>query len=54
MFFARLNLKKKKKVNIFKVITYLQNFISIHPSSLNLRCNIVLKNELEMDNSNKI
>ena len=47
-------LENKKIVNIFKVITYLQNFISIHPSSLDLRWDIALKDELEMDNSNKI
>ena len=47
-------LENKEIVNIFKVITYLQNIVSIHPSSLDLRCDIVLKDELEMDNSNKI
>ena len=47
-------LENKEIVNIFKVITQLQNIISIHPSSPNPGCDIVLKDKLEMDNSNKI
>ena len=47
-------LENKKIVNIFKVITHLQNIISIHPSPPDSGCDIVLKDKLEMDNSNEI
>nr|QKK51645.1 Ycf2 [Plagioloba crenulata]QKK51665.1 Ycf2 [Plagioloba crenulata] len=41
-------------VNIFKIITYLQNTVSIHPISSDLGCDMVPKDELDMDSSNKI
>ena len=47
-------MENKEIVNIFKVITHLQNIISIHPSPLDSGCDIVLKDKLEMDNSNEI
>ena len=46
--------KNKKIINIFKIITYLQNTISIHPISSNLKYNIIPKNKLNINNSNKI
>ncbi|PHT45327.1 Protein Ycf2 [Capsicum baccatum] len=46
--------KNKEMVNIFKIIMYLQNTISIHPISSDLRCDMVPKDELDMDSSNKI
>ncbi|KAL3651981.1 Protein Ycf2 [Castilleja foliolosa] len=41
-------------VNIFKIITYLQNTVSIHPISSDPGCDRVLKDEPDMDSSNKI
>uniref|UniRef100_A0A3Q7EDB0 Ycf2 N-terminal domain-containing protein n=1 Tax=Solanum lycopersicum TaxID=4081 RepID=A0A3Q7EDB0_SOLLC len=41
-------------VNIFKIITYLQNTILIHPISSDLGCDMVPKDEPNMDSSNKI
>ncbi|RZR86601.1 hypothetical protein BHM03_00013833 [Ensete ventricosum] len=41
-------------VDIFKIITYLQNTISIHPISSYLGCDMVPKDEPDMDSSNKI
>ncbi|PHT54993.1 Protein Ycf2 [Capsicum baccatum] len=46
--------KNKEMVNIFKIITYLQNTISIHPISSDLGCDMVPKEEPDMDSSNKI
>nr|YP_010630747.1 hypothetical protein RF2 [Acalypha hispida]YP_010630767.1 hypothetical protein RF2 [Acalypha hispida]WBN97808.1 hypothetical protein RF2 [Acalypha hispida]WBN97809.1 hypothetical protein RF2 [Acalypha hispida] len=46
--------EKKEIVNIFKIITYLQNTASIHPISPDPGCYMVLKDELDMDSSNKI
>ncbi|KAG5568517.1 hypothetical protein H5410_064459 [Solanum commersonii] len=46
--------KKKEMVNIFKIITYLQNTISIHPISSDLGCDMVPKDEPDMHSSNKI
>ncbi|PHU30263.1 hypothetical protein BC332_02356 [Capsicum chinense] len=46
--------ENKEMVNIFKIITYLQNTISIHPISSDMGCDMVLKNEPDMDSSNKI
>ncbi|KAL4036024.1 hypothetical protein IC575_004746 [Cucumis melo] len=46
--------KNKEIVNIFKIITYLQNTILIHPIPIDLRCDMVPKDELDMDSSNKI
>lgn len=37
-----------------KIIMYLQNIISIHPILLDPKCDKVLKDELNMDSSNKI
>nr|YP_010636154.1 Ycf2 [Boeica multinervia]YP_010636172.1 Ycf2 [Boeica multinervia]WBQ48623.1 Ycf2 [Boeica multinervia]WBQ48641.1 Ycf2 [Boeica multinervia] len=47
-------LEKKELVNIFKIITYLQNTVSIHPISSDPGCDRVLKDEPDMDSSNKI
>nr|YP_009569492.1 hypothetical protein RF2 [Physena madagascariensis]QBC68873.1 hypothetical protein RF2 [Physena madagascariensis] len=41
-------------VNIFKIITYLQKTVSIHPISSDPRCGMVSKDEPDMDSSNKI
>nr|UBD07900.1 hypothetical chloroplast RF21 [Primula sikkimensis]UBD07917.1 hypothetical chloroplast RF21 [Primula sikkimensis]USN91598.1 Ycf2 protein [Primula sikkimensis]USN91616.1 Ycf2 protein [Primula sikkimensis] len=41
-------------VNIFKIITYLQNTVSIHPISSDPGCDMVPKDEPDMDSSNKI
>nr|YP_010511328.1 Ycf2 [Carya palmeri]YP_010511347.1 Ycf2 [Carya palmeri]UQJ78298.1 Ycf2 [Carya palmeri]UQJ78317.1 Ycf2 [Carya palmeri]DAZ92055.1 TPA_asm: Ycf2 protein [Carya palmeri]DAZ92075.1 TPA_asm: Ycf2 protein [Carya palmeri] len=46
--------EKKEIVNIFKIITYLQNTVSIHPISSDPGCDMVPKDELDMDSSNKI
>ncbi|KAL8239705.1 hypothetical protein R6Q59_016272 [Mikania micrantha] len=40
--------------NLFKIITYLQNTVSIHPISLDSGCDMVPKDEPDMDSSNKI
>uniref|UniRef100_UPI0030032B90 Ycf2 n=1 Tax=Potentilla erecta TaxID=57940 RepID=UPI0030032B90 len=44
--------ENKEIVNIFKIITYLQNTVSIHPISSDPGCDMVRKDEL--DSSNKI
>nr|QXO03213.1 Ycf2 [Dossinia marmorata]QXO03230.1 Ycf2 [Dossinia marmorata] len=46
--------EKKEMVDIFKIITYLQNTISIHPSEPDPGCDMVPKDEPDMDSSNKI
>ncbi|KAF3778857.1 ycf2-A Protein, partial [Nymphaea thermarum] len=46
--------EKKEMVDIFKIITYLQNTVSIHPISSDRGCDMVLKDEPDMDSSNKI
>ncbi|MFS7897827.1 Protein Ycf2 A [Helianthus anomalus] len=46
--------EKKEMVNLFKIITYLQNTVSIHPISLDSGCDMVPKDEPDMDSSNKI
>nr|YP_010176083.1 Ycf2 [Pseuderanthemum haikangense]YP_010176100.1 Ycf2 [Pseuderanthemum haikangense]QSQ71218.1 Ycf2 [Pseuderanthemum haikangense]QSQ71235.1 Ycf2 [Pseuderanthemum haikangense] len=46
--------ENKELVNIFKIITYLQNTVSIHPISSDPACDRVLKDEPDMDSSNKI
>nr|QGT34098.1 hypothetical protein RF2 [Chamaesium wolffianum]QGT34115.1 hypothetical protein RF2 [Chamaesium wolffianum] len=46
--------EKKEMVNIFKIITYLQNTVSIHPISSYPGCYMVPKDEPDMDSSNKI
>nr|QXO05453.1 Ycf2 [Vrydagzynea nuda]QXO05470.1 Ycf2 [Vrydagzynea nuda] len=46
--------EKKEMVDILKIITYLQNTISIHPSEPDPECDMVPKDEPDMDSSNKI
>nr|YP_009699514.1 Ycf2 [Hydrangea heteromalla]YP_009699531.1 Ycf2 [Hydrangea heteromalla]AUF33439.1 Ycf2 [Hydrangea heteromalla]AUF33440.1 Ycf2 [Hydrangea heteromalla]QEJ87379.1 Ycf2 [Hydrangea heteromalla]QEJ87380.1 Ycf2 [Hydrangea heteromalla] len=46
--------ENKEMVNIFKIITYLQNTVSIHPLSSDPGCDMVPKDEPDMDSSNKI
>nr|YP_010259001.1 hypothetical chloroplast RF21 [Chiloglottis cornuta]YP_010259009.1 hypothetical chloroplast RF21 [Chiloglottis cornuta]UIX23871.1 hypothetical chloroplast RF21 [Chiloglottis cornuta]UIX23879.1 hypothetical chloroplast RF21 [Chiloglottis cornuta] len=46
--------EKKEIVDIFKIITYLQNTVSIHPSEPDPGCDMVPKDEPDMDSSNKI
>nr|YP_010458452.1 hypothetical protein RF2 [Loeseneriella lenticellata]YP_010458471.1 hypothetical protein RF2 [Loeseneriella lenticellata]UUA69957.1 hypothetical protein RF2 [Loeseneriella lenticellata]UUA69958.1 hypothetical protein RF2 [Loeseneriella lenticellata] len=46
--------ENKEIVNIFKIITYLQNTVSIHPILSDPGCDRVPKDELDMDSSNKI
>nr|WIW75659.1 hypothetical protein RF2 [Hygrophila sp.] len=46
--------ENKELVNIFKIITYLQNTVSIYPISSDPGCGRVLKDESDMDSSNKI
>jgi hypothetical protein len=46
--------ENKEIVNIFKIITYLQNTISIHSISSDPGFAMVPKSELDMDSSNKI
>nr|AEK71834.1 hypothetical chloroplast RF2 [Trithuria filamentosa] len=46
--------EEKEMVDLFKIITYLQNNVSIHPSSSDLGWGMVPKDELDMDSSNKI
>nr|YP_009319772.1 Ycf2 [Salpinga maranonensis]YP_009319790.1 Ycf2 [Salpinga maranonensis]APA18818.1 Ycf2 [Salpinga maranonensis]APA18819.1 Ycf2 [Salpinga maranonensis] len=46
--------ENKEIVNIFKIITYLQNTVSIHPISSDPGCDMVPKDKLDMDSSNKI
>ncbi|KAL6522346.1 ATPase [Orobanche hederae] len=43
--------ENKELVNIFKIITYLQNTVSIHPISSYPGCDRVLKDEPHMDSS---
>nr|WIW41588.1 hypothetical protein RF2 [Helleborus thibetanus] len=46
--------ENKEMVDIFKIITYLQNTVSIHPILSDPGCDIVPKDEPDMDSSNKI
>nr|YP_009729481.1 hypothetical chloroplast RF21 [Incarvillea arguta]YP_009729499.1 hypothetical chloroplast RF21 [Incarvillea arguta]QHW07044.1 hypothetical chloroplast RF21 [Incarvillea arguta]QHW07045.1 hypothetical chloroplast RF21 [Incarvillea arguta] len=46
--------ENKELVNIFKIITYLPKTVSIHPISSDPGCDRVLKDEPDMDSSNKI
>nr|ATL60472.1 Ycf2 [Cephalanthus occidentalis] len=46
--------ENKEMVNIFKIITYLQNTVSIHPILSDPGCDMVPKDEPDMDSSNKI
>nr|YP_009527357.1 hypothetical chloroplast RF2 [Ranzania japonica]YP_009527372.1 hypothetical chloroplast RF2 [Ranzania japonica]AYA72731.1 hypothetical chloroplast RF2 [Ranzania japonica]AYA72746.1 hypothetical chloroplast RF2 [Ranzania japonica]QBZ77936.1 Ycf2 [Ranzania japonica]QBZ77955.1 Ycf2 [Ranzania japonica] len=46
--------ENKEMVDIFKIITYLQNTVSIHPISSDQGCDMVPKDEPDMDSSNKI
>nr|YP_010690634.1 Ycf2 protein [Cartonema parviflorum]YP_010690651.1 Ycf2 protein [Cartonema parviflorum]WBU14345.1 Ycf2 protein [Cartonema parviflorum]WBU14362.1 Ycf2 protein [Cartonema parviflorum] len=47
-------LENKEMVDIFKIITYLQNTVSIHPISSDPGCDMVPKDEPDMDSLNKI
>nr|WDA92203.1 Ycf2 protein [Corydalis incisa]WDA92230.1 Ycf2 protein [Corydalis incisa] len=46
--------EKKEIVDLFKIIPYLQKTISIHPLSSDLGCEMVPKDEPDLNNSNKI
>nr|YP_011027072.1 hypothetical chloroplast RF21 [Sedum dasyphyllum]YP_011027089.1 hypothetical chloroplast RF21 [Sedum dasyphyllum]WQN01322.1 hypothetical chloroplast RF21 [Sedum dasyphyllum]WQN01339.1 hypothetical chloroplast RF21 [Sedum dasyphyllum] len=46
--------ENKEMVNIFKIIMYLQNTVSIHLISSDPGCDMVPKDEPDMDSSNKI
>nr|YP_010349193.1 hypothetical protein Ycf2 [Iris x hollandica]UNV38079.1 hypothetical protein Ycf2 [Iris x hollandica] len=46
--------ENKEMVDIFKIITYLQNTVSIHPISSDPGCDMVPKDEPDMDSSNRI
>nr|QUB02887.1 hypothetical chloroplast RF21 [Weldenia candida]QUB02904.1 hypothetical chloroplast RF21 [Weldenia candida] len=46
--------ENKEMVDIFKIITYLQNTVSIHPISSDPGCDMVPKDEPDMDSLNKI
>nr|YP_009584339.1 hypothetical chloroplast RF2 [Aconitum brachypodum]YP_009584357.1 hypothetical chloroplast RF2 [Aconitum brachypodum]YP_010031186.1 hypothetical chloroplast RF2 [Aconitum pendulum]YP_010031204.1 hypothetical chloroplast RF2 [Aconitum pendulum]YP_010127538.1 hypothetical chloroplast RF2 [Aconitum flavum]YP_010127555.1 hypothetical chloroplast RF2 [Aconitum flavum]YP_010313351.1 hypothetical chloroplast RF2 [Aconitum stylosum]YP_010313367.1 hypothetical chloroplast RF2 [Aconitum stylosum]W len=46
--------ENKEMVDIFKIITYLQKTVSIHPISSDPGCDMVPKDEPDMDSSNKI
>uniref|UniRef100_UPI0030FE2E18 Ycf2 protein n=1 Tax=Dactylicapnos scandens TaxID=1406284 RepID=UPI0030FE2E18 len=46
--------EQKEIVDLFKIITYLQKTISIHPISSDPGCDMVPKDEPDMDSSNKI
>nr|YP_010323883.1 hypothetical chloroplast RF2 [Miliusa glochidioides]YP_010323900.1 hypothetical chloroplast RF2 [Miliusa glochidioides]UKP90032.1 hypothetical chloroplast RF2 [Miliusa glochidioides]UKP90050.1 hypothetical chloroplast RF2 [Miliusa glochidioides] len=46
--------ENREMVDIFKRITYLQNTVSIHPISSDPGCDMVPKDEPDMDSSNKI
>nr|YP_010285111.1 hypothetical chloroplast RF21 [Silene melanantha]YP_010285128.1 hypothetical chloroplast RF21 [Silene melanantha]UKQ57610.1 hypothetical chloroplast RF21 [Silene melanantha]UKQ57611.1 hypothetical chloroplast RF21 [Silene melanantha]UKQ57692.1 hypothetical protein RF2 [Silene melanantha]UKQ57693.1 hypothetical protein RF2 [Silene melanantha]UKQ57774.1 hypothetical chloroplast RF21 [Silene melanantha] len=46
--------ENKEMINIFKIITYLQNSVSIHPISPDPGCDRVPKDEPDMDSSDKI
>ncbi|KAH0453080.1 hypothetical protein IEQ34_017404 [Dendrobium chrysotoxum] len=46
--------EKKEMVDIFKIIMYLQDTVSIQPSEPDPRCDMVPKDEPDMDSSNKI
>lgn len=46
--------ENKEMVTIFKIIKYLQNTVSIHPISSDPGCDMVPKDEPDMDSSDKI
>nr|YP_009389718.1 ycf2 protein [Silene wilfordii]YP_009389736.1 ycf2 protein [Silene wilfordii]ANG08147.1 ycf2 protein [Silene wilfordii]ANG08165.1 ycf2 protein [Silene wilfordii] len=46
--------ENKEMINIFKIITYLKNSVSIHPISPDPGCDMVPKDEPDMDSSDKI
>nr|YP_010489747.1 hypothetical protein RF2 [Koenigia cyanandra]YP_010489765.1 hypothetical protein RF2 [Koenigia cyanandra]UWM11303.1 hypothetical protein RF2 [Koenigia cyanandra]UWM11321.1 hypothetical protein RF2 [Koenigia cyanandra]UWM11388.1 hypothetical protein RF2 [Koenigia cyanandra]UWM11406.1 hypothetical protein RF2 [Koenigia cyanandra] len=46
--------ENKEMVNIFKIITYLQKTVSIHPISSDRGCGMVPNDEPNMESSNKI
>jgi len=53
-FFPFRRSENKEMVDIFKIITYLQNTVSIHPISSDPGCDMVPKDEPDIDSSNKI
>nr|WJZ10347.1 Ycf2 [Neocinnamomum caudatum] len=48
------NKENKEIVDIFKIITYLQNTVLVHPISVDPGWDMVLKDEPDMDSSNNI
>nr|YP_010287005.1 hypothetical protein RF2 [Limnobium laevigatum]YP_010287022.1 hypothetical protein RF2 [Limnobium laevigatum]UKT61085.1 hypothetical protein RF2 [Limnobium laevigatum]UKT61086.1 hypothetical protein RF2 [Limnobium laevigatum] len=46
--------ENKERVEIFKIITYLLNTVSIHPISSDRGCDMVPKDEPDIESSNKI
>nr|YP_010273735.1 hypothetical chloroplast RF21 [Dinetus racemosus]YP_010273752.1 hypothetical chloroplast RF21 [Dinetus racemosus]UKO32143.1 hypothetical chloroplast RF21 [Dinetus racemosus]UKO32160.1 hypothetical chloroplast RF21 [Dinetus racemosus] len=46
--------ENQEMMNLFKIITYLQKTVSIHSLSSDRGCGMVLKDDLDMDSSNKI
>ncbi|KAM0941011.1 Protein Ycf2 [Dioscorea sansibarensis] len=46
--------ENKEIVDIFKIITFLQSTVSIHPISSNPGCDMLPKDEPDMDSSNQI
>nr|GMC53426.1 hypothetical chloroplast RF21 [Ipomoea batatas] len=46
--------ENKEMIHLFKIITYLQNTVSIHSISLDPGCDMVLKDDPDLDSSNKI
>ncbi|KAK8943341.1 Protein ycf2 [Platanthera guangdongensis] len=53
-FIPSRRVENKEMVDIFKIITYLQNTVSIHPSEPDPGCDMVPKDEPDMDSYNKI
>nr|GLL25374.1 Ycf2 [Ipomoea trifida] len=46
--------ENKEMIHLFKIITYLQNTVSIHSISLDPGCDMVPKDDPDLDSSNKI
>ncbi|KAJ8441871.1 hypothetical protein Cgig2_034130 [Carnegiea gigantea] len=46
-----VTIRCKEIVNLFKITSYLQNIVSIHPISSYPRCDIFSNDELDVDNS---
>jgi hypothetical protein len=53
-FFPFRQSENKEMIDIFKIITYLKNTVSIHPISSDPGCDMVPKDEPDIDSSNKI